>query len=283
MKILLIGFLLANTIYLSADELIAPPSFNLKEEMEYERRVNKIIFSWELAENIYWQSVRPDMAIKYLVDALPLIDPEDTNSIEKSCSLLFRAIYSTLRYKDYQKYLSLCPDGIYNERRGVVTLANRLTAKNKYNEAIELLSLNIPLWPKSEEEDLKEGCDKLFALLFLKNRHKKPNKALSSCPEEQKNIWFADANRKYTPIIKYAPTMPREAVENDITGYVLVEYDINKEGHPVNIKIIESTNDIFNKESIKSVKKYRYLPTIIDGAAVEEKGVLNKISFNIDS
>ena len=264
-----------------AQESFSPPVIDMKAEIETEGEEKKLKGKWWVAD-FYIRSNRPEKAIDLLVDVIQTTEPNDKYRLNASCILLFKAIYSSPQYQDLKHHINLCPDNFHNERLGVIHLANRYMHLRDFNEAIDLLTQEIPTWDQVEKSDLEEGCGLLFSLLLMKDKHEKYKDRFLSCPKSQTDIWFATKDRKYISIIKQAPLMPRKAVENNITGYVLVEYDIKKNGRPKNIEIIESTNEIFNKEAYKSVKKYRYLPSIKDGEKVVSQGVKVKISFEID-
>ncbi len=56
-------------------------------------------------------------------------------------------------------------------------------------------------------------------------------------------------------------------------GYVILQFDISKEGKPINIEVIESKpKRIFDREAIRQLKTWKYKPKIVDGVAVIQKG-----------
>jgi len=64
------------------------------------------------------------------------------------------------------------------------------------------------------------------------------------------------------------------------TGHtVMIEFDIDTEGVPQNIKVIESTRNCFNKTSIAAASKWRYLPKTVSGKPVIRTGVRTTIEF----
>jgi len=91
------------------------------------------------------------------------------------------------------------------------------------------------------------------------------------------------ANGEIQPLRKFAPAYPRVGVNRGIEGYVVVKFTVNKMGAVENIVIVESTNGIFNDNTISAVEKYKYKPRVIDGEAVEVHGVMEKVSFKIDN
>ncbi len=168
-----------------------------------------------------------------------------------------------------------------DHEKSIIMQAQLYVQYARVDQAIKLLSESIPTWDESEVEDLEKACELLFSAAYIQGRHKKYKDRLDRCSDSQMNVWYAEEERKHLAIVKVAPLMPREAVLNNITGYVIVEYDINKKGKPKSIKIVESTNEIFNRPTIKSVYKYLYLPTIEKGKVIETNGVRSKITFQI--
>lgn len=80
-------------------------------------------------------------------------------------------------------------------------------------------------------------------------------------------------------IKRTAPLYPREAAKNGIRGKVKVSYDINENGKPVDINVIESSNPIFNRPAIDSVKQWRYAPKVVNGKPVYVKGYSVALDF----
>lgn len=78
------------------------------------------------------------------------------------------------------------------------------------------------------------------------------------------------------PIMRTPPQMPQRANQS---GFCRLQFDISPSGTPKNIKAYECAHSMFKKPSISTLKKWRYFPQIIDGKAVEQKGVKTKISY----
>ncbi len=133
------------------------------------------------------------------------------------------------------------------------------------------------------EEDLHEACVLLFASYLRYDKHNKYKGEFSNCSKDFKSHYFGNGDRKHEPIIKVAPRMPKEAILNGTEGTVLVEYTVKKNGKVKNVKVIESTNKIFNKPAIEATKKFRYLPEIKDKKYREVKSVKNKFTFKVET
>ena len=105
----------------------------------------------------------------------------------------------------------------------------------------------------------------ILPLFILVGCQSTSNKAYSvekfDAPCELDHIAMSkDKNKK--PIIRIDPKYPREAARKKLNGYVKMLFDITAEGVPANIHVIESyPNNVFVKESVKALKKWRYTPT----------------------
>lgn len=87
----------------------------------------------------------------------------------------------------------------------------------------------------------------------------------------------------YLPIVKVAPIYPRRAQARGITGYVIVEFTVTKNGSVKNPVVIEANPEsLFDSAAVDAVLKFKYKPRVVDGEAMEVAGVQNKITFQID-
>ena len=66
-----------------------------------------------------------------------------------------------------------------------------------------------------------------------------------------------------------------------IEGYVVIKFTITKTGAVENAMIVESTNEGFNRASLRAVEKFKYKPRIIDGVSVEVTNMVEKITFQM--
>ena len=87
---------------------------------------------------------------------------------------------------------------------------------------------------------------------------------------------------EYLPIVKVQPVYPRRALQRGISGYVLLEFTVTKNGSVKDIVVIEEyPSSIFRKAAIKAAEKFKYKPRVVDGEALEAHGVRNKIVFEM--
>lgn len=87
----------------------------------------------------------------------------------------------------------------------------------------------------------------------------------------------------YLPIVKVAPIYPQRALSRGIEGYCVVEYTVTRQGTTRNPVVIDSqcTSSLFHRASLQAALKFKYKPRIIDGEAVEVRGVQNKFTYEI--
>lgn len=88
----------------------------------------------------------------------------------------------------------------------------------------------------------------------------------------------------HTPQFRIEPLYPRNAALNNIEGYVTLSFDINEQGKPINIEIIEAKpRGYFEQNARKALRKWKYLPKKESGKAVvviEERVTL---AFQLES
>ena len=63
------------------------------------------------------------------------------------------------------------------------------------------------------------------------------------------------------PIEFVSPRYPRAAVDNNTSGYVVMTFNINKQGYVTDIVVIESTpKGVFDKVAVQALSKWKYEP-----------------------
>ncbi len=85
------------------------------------------------------------------------------------------------------------------------------------------------------------------------------------------------------PLRKSTPAYPFPMKTRGIEGYVVIKFTITKTGAVENAMIVESTNEGFNRASLRAVEKFKYKPRIIDSVSVEVTNMVEKITFQMAS
>ncbi|HYL03229.1 MAG TPA: energy transducer TonB [Steroidobacteraceae bacterium] len=67
-----------------------------------------------------------------------------------------------------------------------------------------------------------------------------------------------------------APDYPASALQRGIAGSVLISFTVDAKGAPRDVEVVQSTPaGVFDRAAVSAVKRWRYAPMIVDGAAVE--------------
>jgi protein TonB len=83
-----------------------------------------------------------------------------------------------------------------------------------------------------------------------------------------------------TPLVRIPPEYPPSGRGD---GSVLVRFDISAIGTVVNARVIESTpRGMFDKAALQAIARWRYRPAVIDGQAVERRGVQVRLRFELE-
>ena len=70
------------------------------------------------------------------------------------------------------------------------------------------------------------------------------------------------------PIKRFAPEYPSEMKKKDLTGEVVVEFIVEKDGSVQMAKVVKQTNAAFGRVAVAAVKKWKFTPALKAGAPV---------------
>jgi len=87
---------------------------------------------------------------------------------------------------------------------------------------------------------------------------------------------------EYLPLTKVMPRYPGRAQQNGIEGYAIVEYTVTTAGATRDIRIVESSDSMFDRSCIEAAEKFRYRPRVVNGEAIEVPGVRNRCVYRLD-
>lgn len=82
-------------------------------------------------------------------------------------------------------------------------------------------------------------------------------------------------------LIKVMPQYPRQAWMSKLEGDVLVEFSVNQQGVVQNIKVVSSTNRVFDLPAIDAVSRFRYQPAAENGSPAVTTGVRERFYFRL--
>ncbi|MBT6033020.1 MAG: energy transducer TonB, partial [Kordiimonadaceae bacterium] len=87
---------------------------------------------------------------------------------------------------------------------------------------------------------------------------------------------------EYLPTVRANPYYPARAAENGIEGFVIVKFTVDTNGDTKDVISILSSDEMFERNSIKAASKYKYKPRMVDGEAVEVTDVIVRIEFKLE-
>jgi TonB family protein len=134
------------------------------------------------------------------------------------------------------------------------------------NESIEQNDLAVA----AEIEMIKET-----GKVLLQNRSTRTSAtALANHKKADGSVTFMSSDVDAPPkvIRSYPPRYPYLAKRDDITGSILLQFVITKEGNAVDTTVLESEpKGIFDESALRAIEQYRFKPGMKDGEAVDVK------------
>ncbi len=93
----------------------------------------------------------------------------------------------------------------------------------------------------------------------------------------------APADTEATPILRVPPIYPPRAVERGIEGWVDVRFTISPAGAVVDPVVVAShPSSVFNRAALRTIRKWKYRPKVVDGTGVPQHGIQTRILFNLN-
>lgn len=90
-------------------------------------------------------------------------------------------------------------------------------------------------------------------------------------------------NGEYLPITRVEPIYPRRALMRGIEGYVLLEFVVTRTGTVQDpVVLVAEPPGYFDRAALNAVMKFKYLPRVVDGVAMDVPGVRARLVFEID-
>ena len=84
------------------------------------------------------------------------------------------------------------------------------------------------------------------------------------------------------PIVRIEPQYPREALLRGIEGWVRLDFTIREDGSVCDVAVVNAEpSNIFNRNAVRAVLRWKFKPRIVDGRPVPRKGQ-QTIEFRLD-
>ncbi len=82
------------------------------------------------------------------------------------------------------------------------------------------------------------------------------------------------------PIYRSLPRFPKGAVDEKISGWVKVQFSINRQGRVEDAEVLDAEPaDIFNEAAIEALSSWKYKPKVFKGKTVKQTGLSVRIDF----
>ncbi|WP_102797705.1 energy transducer TonB [Bowmanella denitrificans] len=85
-----------------------------------------------------------------------------------------------------------------------------------------------------------------------------------------------------TPMVRYDPDYPLEALRDGTEGWVKLMFDIDPTGRVVNVRIVQAEPArVFDREAKRALLRWKYKPQIHNGQAITQADQIVLLSFNL--
>ncbi|MEL6112759.1 MAG: energy transducer TonB, partial [Pseudomonadota bacterium] len=89
-------------------------------------------------------------------------------------------------------------------------------------------------------------------------------------------------DRDAQPLVRIPPQYPERCqARAKSLEFVIVQFDVDTQGVPQNIQVVEASSSCFNRAAVRSVERWKYQPKIVDGNPEWRRGVVQRISFQL--
>lgn len=86
-----------------------------------------------------------------------------------------------------------------------------------------------------------------------------------------------------SPIVRINPKYPVAAARDGIEGWVQLRFSVDAAGSVTDIEVIAAKPQrVFEQEAIRALKRWKYQPSTLDGAAAARSGLQVQLDFNLD-
>jgi len=89
---------------------------------------------------------------------------------------------------------------------------------------------------------------------------------------------FENYKDKAQPLKRVPPVMPRQARRS---GHVVVKFDLDNTGETMNVEKLSSSDRIFDKAAVNSVKKWQYSKLAAGDNPENRTGIISRVNFRL--
>lgn len=107
-----------------------------------------------------------------------------------------------------------------------------------------------------------------------------PNKTLG--PSFKKIDALQTVDGPLVAMIRVQPSYPASAQARGLEGYAVVEFDVLENGQTANVRVIESSDRLFEKPAIRAAQRFKFKPRVVDGQPIQSHGIQNVFRFEMN-
>jgi protein TonB len=86
-------------------------------------------------------------------------------------------------------------------------------------------------------------------------------------------------DRDPVPLVRIEPEYPPSAQARGIEGWVHVRFTISGAGNVKQARVVQSSNPVFERATLRAVQQWKYQPQLVEGKPVDHEGIEVVIHF----
>ena len=91
------------------------------------------------------------------------------------------------------------------------------------------------------------------------------------------------SDRDVIPLVRINPEYPNRARERGIEGWVQVQFTITPAGTVSDQKVVDADpKGLFERAALDAIGRWKYNPKVVDGRAMERRGVMVVLTFKLE-
>jgi protein TonB len=91
------------------------------------------------------------------------------------------------------------------------------------------------------------------------------------------------ADRDVIPLVRINPEYPERARSRGIEGWVQVTFTITPAGTVADAKVVDADpKGLFERAALEAIGRWKYNPKVVDGRAMERRGVAVVLTFKLE-
>lgn len=91
------------------------------------------------------------------------------------------------------------------------------------------------------------------------------------------------SDRDVIPLVRINPEYPSRAQQRGIEGWVQVSFTITPAGTVADQKVVDADpKGLFERAALDAIARWKYNPKVVDGRAMERRGVMVVLTFKLE-